>query len=616
MQKNESIQLVEDSYLTDVIYPAYVYYALYSDNTHLIIKKDTTYKLGENDKLYVYYTDTSSVQRLKTYKQNDIIKPTLDLVATNGSNKITASGVTAENKIAARAWNITNKKLDTDIDITSANYEANANIIALFCIGSDEEIDILKRNEVTLPENSNAFWYIKPRYKVNDMGTPFDNATNEDGSLILTTDPYDNTKFSYILEEDELFIYPNEDMTSLNIVGSGTKIECPKLPDDGNQLVIKRLTSDIIDLTTLEDSIEDEDVGTFRKSFNWQVIPDRKVTIVESTISTFVEGETITDCEPNIEPYWSAAKKLVMDDAEVVLSGETHPIIRSVLSISSSSTEPQKVLEGQSIVLTYSDKEEEKEEVAIVVSKQSISYDSTKETYFQFSPELSTYYNLGVLQTIKYYEDGGQLLPEKDSNGNYLHSFVGHEAYIYSKLPSTTTYEATINDLIRFLQSANKGPAMNDRDEYLIPHDEFKAFIAKINKAPILKINSNIENLYFNIFDTATGKTRLLKTTNGEVSVDLTDFLNGDSSDILYITKPKVLIPYAYLDGVSDKVIEKLGTLEGTFDWIGPKNLSKLINSYTPLYSFFDSNNIYNKLTLPKIDFDSSQFTIVGSSRS
>ena len=616
LQKNESIQLVEDSYLTDVIYPAYVYYALYSDNTNLIIKKDTTYKLGENDKLYVYYTDTASVQRLKTYKQNDIIKPTLDLVATNGSNRITATGVTAENKVASRAWNVTNKKLDTDIDITSVNYEASANIIPLFCIGSDEEIDILKRNEITLPENSNAFWYIKPRYKVNTGNTPFDNATNEEGSLILTEDPYDNTKFSYILEEDELFIYPNEDMTSLNIVGSGTKLECPKLPEDGKQLVIKRLTSDIIDLTTLEDSIEDEDVGTFRKSFNWQTIPDRKLTVVESTISTFVEGETVTDCDAAIEPGWKVATKLVMDDAEVVLSEETHPLIRSVLSINSSSTEPQKILEGQSIALTYADKEEEKEGQSINVTVEPLIYTAGKETYFQFSPELSAYYDLGLLQTIKYYEDGGQLLPEKDSNGNYLHSFVGHEVYVYSKLPSTTTYEATISDLIRFLQSANKGPAMNDRDEYLIPHDEFKAFIANINKEPILKITSNIENLYFNIFDTATGKTRLLKATNGEVSVDLTDFLNGDSSDILYITKPKVLTPYAYLEGVSDKVIEKLGTLEGTFDWIGPKNPSKLINSYTPLYSFFDSNNIYNKLTLPKIDFDASQFTIVGSSRS
>ena len=290
LQKNESIQLVEDSYLTDVIYPAYVYYALYSDNTDLIIKKDTTYKLGENDKLYVYYTDTSSVQRLKTYKKNDIIKPTLDLVPTNGSNKITATGVTAENKTASRAWNVTNKKLDTDIDITSPTYEARADIIPLFCIGSDEEIDILKRNEITLPENSNAFWYIKPRFVVNTKQTPFGNATNEEGSLILTEDPYDNTKFSYILEEDELFIYPNEDMTSLNIVGSGAKLECPKLPEDGKQLVIKRLASDIIDLSTLEDSIEDEDVGTFRKSFNWQTIPDRKLTVVESTISTFVEG--------------------------------------------------------------------------------------------------------------------------------------------------------------------------------------------------------------------------------------------------------------------------------------------------------------------------------------
>ena len=65
-------------------------------------------------------------------------------------------------------------------------------------------------------------------------------------------------------------------MTSLNILTSGTKIEITKNNSDVisamGTIKIPRLSDDIINISDLETSIEDEDVGTFKKSFKWQII--------------------------------------------------------------------------------------------------------------------------------------------------------------------------------------------------------------------------------------------------------------------------------------------------------------------------------------------------------
>ena len=177
--------------------------------------------------------------------------------------------------------------------------------------------------------------------------------------------------------------------------------------------------------------------------------------------------------------------------------------------------------------------------------------------------------------------------------------------YRLKGVPSTVE---SISDLI--LKIGKDNISINSRDEYIISYEKFKEAVG--NKTS-LNIKCNIENMYFNIFDTASGKTRLL-SSNGSSStivVDLSEFNSGT----LYITKPKVLLVYNYLSSsLSKKIIDKL-KLEPKFDWIGPKNKSKIIDSYDPLYSFFNVNNIYNKFTLPKIDFNRSEFKIVGSSK-
>ena len=609
LKKAETVQLIEDSYITEVAYPAYVYYAFYTTEVpvgSIAIHANQTYKLQENEYLYITYTDTAGVKQYITYGEGRVVRPNFDIVNTSGIAQIPTSAQAIIEKTVASKFVNWNERVENK-DITYQNYPTFPNheqYIPLFSIGTNEQIDILNRHEITLPGNSEAFWYIKP--KVN-AATPA--IENEEGNLLFKVCPDDPNKYYYILEEGEMFIYPNSDMTTLNVLGSGTKLEYSKAQ-------ISRLNDDIIDLTELATSVEEDDVGTFKKAFIWQTF-DEPLTIVETTISSFVEGDEITSfsgvSSNKITPDWKEISSLRVNSQTVVISDETHPLIRSVLSVTSSSGEPQKVEQDQVIKVITSNVEEETEQVTATLTAETLAVGS----YFQVSPEVDSYNNLTVLSSIKYKEVDGKLIPLTDG-GRYLHAFTGYSVINYELLetPQPGSFTGTLSDLILYLDSMNKH-VVNSRDEYVINHDDFVAFLTAAGVSDnTLTLTCSIDDMYFNIFDTKTGKTQLLQPTSGTLTVDFTDFVGGTTSDVLYITKPKVLKVYNYLvdAGIEDDVITALQSIDD-YDWIGPKNNSKIIDSYTPLYSFFNSNNIYNKFTLPKIDFEESEFNIVGSSK-
>lgn len=64
------------------------------------------------------------------------------------------------------------------------------------------------------------------------------------------------------------------------------------------------------------------------------------------------------------------------------------------------------------------------------------------------------------------------------------------------------------------------------------------------------------------------------------------------------------------------KILEQIKK-ETTFDYLAQLSNSKLITSYDLINSFFDYNNVYNPITIAKIDFSSDSFkcNIVASSR-
>ena len=127
----------------------------------------------------------------------------------------------------------------------------------------------------------------------------------------------------------------------------------------------------------------------------------------------------------------------------------------------------------------------------------------------------------------------------------------------------------------------------------------------------ILNLNYEFSDLYINFFDPMKGVNKLIELSSIS-KLDL-NYIK-EVSGTIYISTINHLQVYSYItsvEGLTEAIKKKISSYT-SFDIIGPLNENKYITSYTPLYSFLDSNNIYNKLTLSKIDFDNSSFNIVG----
>lgn len=645
LKENESIQIIRDSYLTDLIYPAYIYYAFIGTNEpgNIAIPKNTVYRLKENETLYIQYTDSSDVLQFVKYEKGATIKANFDIVNTNGLATILSTEATVDNKVASKFIRNSDKQImDKDV-YTYSKWQNNTvpskdGITPLFSIGTKEEIDILRKNEASVKKNTNIFWYIKPRVVKN--GNNFE-INNSRGDLILKVNPWNNNQYFYILEEGEYIVYPNDDLTSLNILQSGSKITVEKLPDDTEDtLIIRRNREDVIDLNSLENAMETNDVGTFKQSFNWEIV-DREIKINETAISNYIEGTTLKSNAGaiSIDKNWAKCSSDLLIDGNKLFNGEDidEPIIRTVLSINASKENNQIVKENQTIIALVSDIQKETETQLATITFKKISINNL----FQIYPEIDSYNDLCVLCSTQYYEDSeGYLKPKQTTDGKYLYEF--NASLIHYKEQTTNQGPATIQtltlrkigDLLLFLKGKNK-LVVNDRDEYVINGEDLKEFDSTLSilivanevdlsAAELAELKNN-SNLYYNVYNyivdsagtliNASG-TSLMK--NATVLCNLDNLKEADlKSSYIYISKPKNLDLYNYLkeNNISEEMIQK--SIEGNtdFDWLGERNSSKLITSYQPLYSFFDPNNIYNKLTLAKIDFDKSEFNIVGSSR-
>lgn len=622
LKENESIQLLKDSFKTSVIYPTGINYAFSNGTTaqSIVIKKNQIYRLKTNDILYLEYTDSDGNNQFVTCREGSIIKPTFDIVNTNGSSrikdKIDDATPDVSSKTASKFVDWTQRKIINDSDLTANSYEQNTekykNITPLFGIGASEEIDIVEKNEVTIKRNNNIFWYIKPKLvKNNDSSFT---VTNEEGSLILTENPYNTNECYYILEEGEYFIYPNDDATSLNILQSGTKITINKLDSEKLAKTIKfeKLNNTSITLESLlETSIADDDVGTFTKAFKWETI-NRSITIRESIISNFVESTINT--ETAIDSAWNIINSLKIDGVEYLdneIENIEEPLTRAVLSLNSDKDTPQKRLRGQEIVIMYSDKTQETEESKSTTKTKVLAEDEIIQVY----PMVDTYNNLGVLQTVRYDIDDSEMQILIDTDGNYLHEYL-YSANCYTEIIDAPE-KNTLDLLIYNLTNSNK-VTINSRDEYVIRSADLQEFTA-------LQINPPAAGLYYSVFDSLRETTKLYKSesnTDGSIKPIIID--NFDSlktaGNVVYISKPKQLALYKYLTDLNIENIEDIikdTIADDSFDWLGERNNSKLISAYDALYSFFDPNNRYNNLTLAKIDFTEnvSEFNIVGSSK-
>lgn len=154
-----------------------------------------------------------------------------------------------------------------------------------------------------------------------------------------------------------------------------------------------------------------------------------------------------------------------------------------------------------------------------------------------------------------------------------------------------------------------------------------KEILDKSNQL-IISAPSNVTNLYINVFDQITGQTRLFiaekNEDNNEFTLDLSYIVSAAIED----DERNVLISKPILLNINPTLEEQLGEdvvndikeeieKQTTFDYLADLSNSKLITSYNLVNSFFDYNNVYNPLTIAKIDFSSDKYkcNIVSSSR-
>jgi hypothetical protein len=575
LHDNESVQVLVDSYNPTITYPAYVYYNFSSEtssSTDIIAPKDTVYKLKTGEKLRIYYTDSDGVAQFKTYQENEFIRPNFDLKYTVGKN-----GGAGQNTVAARAANAEFNNL-VPVDTAAS--------IPLFALGTKEQVEIVKRNETILKEaKQKCFWYVKPKFSSAKQ-----DHLDHSGNLVFDANGI------YILEEGEFFVYPSEDMTSIVILSSGTKLEYH------GSAIISKSYNDYIDISELENALESEDIGTFENSFKWETknFSNNNLTIVETNAINFVKESDDTYEIQSDEELSSEWKTLtsgsviheVNGDLSITASEANNARARALLSINCSSLNPQTINAGT---------------VKVFLNNTSLPpYTFGSGTIIQLSPSVDSYKDIPLNVDI---------LTDSDEDGilEVEHTYP-YKLFKYTKVSQPSSSNKNIYGLIE--SAGLTCGVINSRNEYAIPLTSVATYM---NGTTSLATGITLNNLKIAYFDTNTNKSVVVDASQ---DIDLSDILTDvQANQYLYITVPLNLQVADILQYITQTDIENaVNTYSGgeyTFDFLAELNYSKLIDSYNVLgaLGFFDHNNLYNRYTLGCIDFETSEFNIVGSSK-
>ena len=650
LRKNETIQLVEDSYISSKTYPTGVYYGMQGDRFDTV--DGVPYQLKGNENLWIYYTDSNDVRQIVHYKAGDIIR-------TNGFKLTGTSGtVISTGSITTTVRWLVKGSAGTDYNEVVDTEPEGMDYVPLYSIGTNETIELLKLNETILSDSQqNCFWYCRPiiHKGANDQYSILNQVEDD---LIFQKDPSDKKSNTYyhILEEDEVFIYPSSDGYSLFTLGSGTKLQVVfdgsdehgdfidvsatfGKPEHTVYKLVRQNADDgnVINIEELESSIASQDVNNFLGSYRWNVVNFSKVNlhIVESSISSYVEGDKLFAANVGIElsdGEWKDASGLttieIANGMSKGLSALTNPKIRATLTFNGNAINPQKIEANQNITLLYYDKKNlDKDGYYDSEAESAVDADlkskpiTTSDTYIQLNTSIDDYNDI-VLRVMHYEENEYGLM----FNGRYEVPFsaIDYNLYSNSTPPENGDGGHKLYSLIHessLIKSASRG-------EYIFTQAQIKQILtgSTDNKLKIT-VPSDLD-IYINLFDTLTAKTILnpavSEGTHKVITLDLADVVKKDDNTIrVYITVPKILhinpILKSELDkggnGVMKRILDTISANYTNFDYLAPLSNSKIISSYDPVNSFFDYNNVYNPLTIGKIDFKECNFNIVASSR-
>lgn len=454
-------------------------------------------------------------------------------------------------------------------------------------LNSGEFITKRSINQITLTNGMNCYWILN-------------NAKNE---LSLTRGQ------SYILKDNEYFIYTDNFYAGLVILGVGTEIKC-----DNNTVIDTSLK-----LISLSDLYDDG-----ASSLSWYPLTGT-IYVTELQIKSITTGIKITNASTTDSlsisgQYTELTTPVIISDTSVQLStlDGINWNIRSKLNIAADNQTPQKLLDGQSITLTLSDG-----------ATPTINGNTNNPVYllFNYPVYLSGGSNIDI-----------NILDLDPDN-------VGLKAYTYRATESMLNrldngfYK---KELTSSANSLTLNYTFKQNFTYLIPvHIDYKTNktgdtnIANINLTnceifnpyprdpldPITTTTTKRNNIIILVSPTGSNITSITLTANPDSGGTLQnmDVYVGKISviDPRYDTsnnlKPIYNIPDAY---TPESVLSKMHVFDtnNDFNWVyRVKDTDKITN---PLSSeaFWDPNHIYNKYTIAQLDTKTSRIEVSPSS--
>lgn len=597
IESNETVQLIAPNLLDLTSYSNYVRFEYLGQ----IVQKDSSYQLSDNEWLILYWkaSDDDVIFNYAVYGAGNFICPTFTLNST-GEQLVGASLLEKVENIDGRLVATTERNGMMSSELSSQIEQLSD---SKYILSGSKKITIKTKNEITLNNSSNIYWI-----------------TNQivDDQYIL----FDDDKTTKILSSGEYFIYSDNTLTNLNILGAGTSIT--KKDTDTNNYAV-----DMIDASTiLSDGIDALVDHWYRQDENMSFeltitenqfinIPQNSTVLLEEKIVgspniVILDSDNQTDLS-NYNIYYQLPGTTKLVKVNDVASSTGGWSGKAILNINISKSEPQVLYFNQSITYKTLSGEEETIYGSDVITPRDAIEDQTYElnpitiysTNTLFNSTGTTFSTLSqdiynnvhftslylVSQTTKITKDDGSILFNYNSDGDLI---------IRIKQPSE---EITKFSILSGLPVGN----------WIIPI-KLSQDVEHLNVYS--KSNNYWKEVYSSIDDINTAGTHYLSADFNDANtleyddkysfVKLTFELVTQESDVV-IT---VGNPYKYTQpkGMSNEqfisIIRELQQLDvdRLYDYtyvVDPKN-----NISNPLdsNSFNQSQHIYNPFTICKLD--------------
>ncbi len=563
LKKNEVIQIVTPSLITDATYPYGINYYLALVGGATQINKDSEYELKSNEKCIFEWTDSNKNVRYQTYEHGDILKP-------NFNFKTTAK-----------------RKADSDtptktVTIDGQEYE-------LYTLTTNDKVEHRKVNKETTTRSFYCYWILN-------------NSTNT-----LTFDG----NGEYMLEDGEYFFQTSPSFSNLYTYGAGTVIK-----KTGYNLV--EWTAPMLSL----DDIDEKGLLGHKEYFVYrEVDASNYLTFIEQTIITLVKDNriytynhtlsTLTNSFVDITSY-ATAVHYSFDNGENYdsLSALTYTggywKIRERLDIDCGPDSPQ-VLDGkQSMVFNY--------------KVDSVSHTLTIAKTLTISPivEFSKLHQVGGgnnvdLRTVNIDNTSNILLEtafcyeEDNTNKAKNRNDSGYD--VVSTLSKTYNIPVITNETL-IMMIYNNNTTSGD-----------KTLTASVSSGGVIGLAKNYgSTLSSTSLSLVPGINCVI--INNATSVTISVPSGNSFSGTVIVSKPKLIKGINPQLGLSvsqeASIISKVTSIDTTdlFYYNNDIENSKIIESedLSSPYAFYDYNNIANKWTISEIDFDNIDITIARSS--